>query len=68
MKNIILYILLFLMIASIVSIVLGYYQFGFGVGFLFAALAMTVGSFYSMKNREYTHKSWHNDFRDRHKK
>ncbi len=67
-KNILFYILLALLIISVVSIVMGYHNFGFGIGFLFAFLSLSTGLFYSMKNREYMHKSYHADYVDRLKK
>jgi hypothetical protein len=68
MKNVVFYILLILMIITIVSIVLGYFKFGFAIGFIFGGLAMSVGYYTSMKSQDYVHKSWHNDYVDRHRR
>ncbi|AND38506.1 MULTISPECIES: hypothetical protein [Cytobacillus] len=64
-KNILFYILLVLLLTTVVSIVMGYHTFGFGVGFLFAFLSLSTGYFYSMKNREYMHQNYHADYVDR---
>lgn len=68
-KNILFYILITLMLVTIVSIVMGYHQFGFTVGFIFSFFALAVGFFFSAKNREFMHKHYHEDYADRrHKK
>lgn len=64
-KNILFYILVVLLLIAIVSIVMGYHSFGFGIGFLFAFLSLATGYFYSMKNREYMHQNYHADYVDR---
>ncbi|CEG28312.1 hypothetical protein [Bacillus sp. B-jedd] len=65
MKNILFYILITLMLTTIISIVLGYHNFGFTVGFIFAGFSLAVGVFYSMKNRDYTYKQWYEDYAER---
>ncbi|WP_253701972.1 hypothetical protein [Bacillus sp. FJAT-27445] len=68
MKNILFYILIFLMLITIGSFVLGYHNVGYIVGFIFAGFAMSVGLVYSVKNRDYTHKYWHEDYVERRQK
>jgi hypothetical protein len=65
MKNTLAYLLVALFLITILSIVLGFHKFGFTIGFIAAWLALAVGYFYSMKSRDYTHKSWYNDYIDR---
>ncbi|RDU34667.1 hypothetical protein DRW41_22330 [Neobacillus piezotolerans] len=68
MKNILFYILIILMVATIGCFVLGYQNAGYLVGFIFAAFAMSVGLVFSIKNRNYTHKYWHDDYAERRQK
>ena len=62
LRNLVLYIMIALLLTTVISIVIGYHNFGFTVGFIFALYALAVGLFYSVKNSGYTHRYWHKDF------
>ncbi|WP_316571653.1 hypothetical protein [Neobacillus sp. YIM B06451] len=68
MNNILFYILIILMLTTIGCFVFGYHNAGYLVGFIFAGFAMSVGLVYSVKNRNYTHKYWHDDYVERRQK
>ncbi|OCA88301.1 hypothetical protein A8F94_06460 [Bacillus sp. FJAT-27225] len=54
-----------LLLTTVVSIVMGYHNFGFTVGYIFALFALASGLFFATKNSDYTHKFWHKDFVNR---
>ncbi len=56
------------MLTTIGCFVFGYHNAGYLVGFIFAGFAMSVGLVYSVKNRNYTHKYWHDDYVERRQK
>ncbi|CAG9608788.1 hypothetical protein [Pseudoneobacillus rhizosphaerae] len=68
MKNVLLYSLVILLIATLFSFFLGYWKIGIFIGFVFTGVVSSAGLIYSLKGQEYVHKSWHSDYVNRAKK
>lgn len=68
MRNLFIWIILVFMAVIILLFLLGYQKAGFAAGFGFITLLTAAGTFYSGKNSEYVHKSYHEDYVNRRRK
>ncbi|WP_141554377.1 hypothetical protein [Virgibacillus ndiopensis] len=62
MRKLLIYIFIILLIATLVSFYLGYFNFGIVTGALLIMLSFGATNLYSQKNREYLHGKRHEDY------